>query len=73
MDKLLTLEQVAELLQVPARTLYSWRYKGEGPQGLRVGRHIRYRAADLDRWVDEQLRAEERPTLSVVPQRRATR
>lgn len=34
------------LLGVPVKTLYQWRYKGVGPAGVRVGRHLRYRAAE---------------------------
>lgn len=53
-EKLLTLEEVAEYLDVPAATLYQWRYKGSGPQGMRVGRHVRYRRADVDAWLAGQ-------------------
>ncbi|MGH8936884.1 MAG: DNA-binding protein [Acidimicrobiia bacterium] len=28
---------------MPAATLYQWRYRGEGPRGFRVGKHLRYR------------------------------
>lgn len=43
---------VAMILGVPVKTLYQWRYKGVGPAGMRVGRHLRYRAADLELWID---------------------
>ncbi|RTL67421.1 MAG: DNA-binding protein [Pseudonocardiaceae bacterium] len=51
MDKLLTLQQLAELLGVPAATVYQWRSKGYGPRGLRVGKHVRYRPADVEKWL----------------------
>ncbi|MGH9034275.1 MAG: helix-turn-helix transcriptional regulator [Acidimicrobiia bacterium] len=51
-DRLLTLEQVAGYLQVPVKTLYDWRHRGLGPRGLRVGRYVRYRQADVDAWLD---------------------
>jgi len=51
-ERLLTLEEVAGYLQVPVKTLYDWRHRGLGPQGLRVGRYVRYRQADLDAWLD---------------------
>ncbi len=41
-------EEVAMILGVPVKTLYHWRYKGVGPAGMRVGRHLRYRPADLE-------------------------
>ncbi len=51
-DRLLTLEDVAGYLQVPVKTLYDWRHRGVGPRGLRVGRYVRYRQADVDAWLD---------------------
>ena len=54
MDKLLTLAEVAEVLGVPTATLYQWRHRGTGPRGIRVGRHVRYRAADVEEWLAQQ-------------------
>jgi Helix-turn-helix domain len=39
---------------IPAATLRQWRYLGRGPAFVHVGRHIRYRRHDLDRWLAEQ-------------------
>jgi excisionase family DNA binding protein len=50
-DKLWTVQQLAEYLGVPVATLYQWRSKGYGPVGLRVGKHVRYRPADVERWL----------------------
>lgn len=52
MEKLLSVEELAELLGVPRATLYRWRYVGSGPPGITVGRHVRYRPADVERWLD---------------------
>ena len=52
-DQLLTVTQVADLLQVPPQTLYGWRTRGDGPPGLKVGRHLRYRRDDLMRWLSD--------------------
>lgn len=54
-DRLLTVDDVADYLGVPRATLYAWRYQNAGPPALRVGRHLRYRRADLDAWVQTQL------------------
>jgi excisionase family DNA binding protein len=51
-NQLLTVDQLAELLQVPQQTLYGWRTRGEGPPGLKIGRHVRYRRDDVARWLD---------------------
>jgi excisionase family DNA binding protein len=53
---LLTAAQVAEFLQVPVQTLYLWRHKGVGPKTVKVGRHLRYRQADIDAWVESLIR-----------------
>ncbi|MGH7535282.1 MAG: helix-turn-helix transcriptional regulator [Gemmatimonadales bacterium] len=63
MRRLLWAEDVAVLLGVPVKTLYQWRYKGVGPAGVRVGRHLRYREADVEAWIDERATEERRPRL----------
>jgi excisionase family DNA binding protein len=42
---------VSKLLGVPVSTLANWRSAGQGPPYLRVGRHVRYRRADVEAWV----------------------
>lgn len=34
------------------RTLEQWRYRGEGPPYIKVGKAPRYRRSDVDRWLD---------------------
>src|SRR3990172_72418 len=58
-DRLLTAEELAIFLDVPIKTLYAWRYRGEGPVGFRVGKHIRYRWADVEQWIRERVRVAE--------------
>ncbi len=53
-DQLLTRPQVAAYLQVPVATIHQWRYRGEGPKAARVGRHLRFRRADVDAWLELQ-------------------
>ncbi len=48
---LATPTEVADYLRVPLRTLYRWRYAGEGPPAFRVGRHLRFRWADVEEWL----------------------
>jgi excisionase family DNA binding protein len=50
--QLLSVEQLADLLQVPVSTIYHWRLRGEGPRPMRVGRYLRYEAADVARWIE---------------------
>ncbi|MGH8936075.1 MAG: helix-turn-helix domain-containing protein [Acidimicrobiia bacterium] len=56
-DPLLTVRELADYLGVPVATIYAWRYRGEGPPGFRVGRHLRFRRIDVERWIDHQLQA----------------
>ncbi|MFC4949968.1 helix-turn-helix transcriptional regulator [Pseudonocardia sp. GCM10023141] len=51
--RLWTVQDVAEYLGVPVRTLYEWRGKGYGPQARKVGKYLRYDAALVQRWFDE--------------------
>ncbi len=51
-ERLLTIDEVADYLSIPVGTLYQWRYKGTGPRGLRVGRHVRYRRSEVEAWLD---------------------
>lgn len=51
-DRLLMPEELARFLGVPVKTLYQWRYRGVGPRGVRVGRHVRYRRQDVDDWLE---------------------
>jgi hypothetical protein len=51
---LLTPRQAAAILNVPVQTLAIWRCrKRVGLNWVKIGRHIRYRLADLIRFIDE--------------------
>ena len=52
--RLLSPYEVAAYLGVPLATVYRWRSRREGPCGIRVGRHVRYRLDDVERWLDQQ-------------------
>lgn len=45
-------EALAELLGIPIRTIYSWRSRGLGPPPYRIGKHVRFRLEDVDRWLE---------------------
>jgi excisionase family DNA binding protein len=51
-DPLLSIPEFAEYLGVPVATIYRWRYMRDGPVGYRIGRHVRYRLSDIERWLD---------------------
>lgn len=52
-ERLATRVEVAEYLGVPTQTLTQWAYKGTGPTYIKVGRHARYRWADVAKWVEQ--------------------
>lgn len=51
---LLTIEDVAAHYGVPVATLYAWRHRGIGPKAAKIGRHLRYREADVEAWFEQQ-------------------
>ena len=53
-ERLMTLTELSEMLGVPVITIYGWRCRGEGPPGYRVGRHVRFRRAAVDAWLETQ-------------------
>ncbi|MFI1994589.1 helix-turn-helix transcriptional regulator [Actinoplanes sp. NPDC020271] len=53
-DPLLTLDDVAAWLRKPKHTLYAWHSRGKGPRAIRVGRTLRYRRSEVERWLDSQ-------------------
>ncbi len=50
-------EGAAVLLGMTPETLRNWRYRGDGPPFLKVGRSVRYRLFDLAEWLDGCVRA----------------
>jgi excisionase family DNA binding protein len=54
LDRLMTITDLSEMLGVPVDTLYGWRHRREGSEGYRIGRHVRYRRAAVEAWLDTQ-------------------
>ncbi len=47
-------EGLAKLLDIPIRTVYAWRSRGEGPRAYRIGRHVRFRDEDVEEWLEQR-------------------
>ena len=58
-DELLSPTELAEALGISVRTIYNWRVRKVGPPGLKVGRHVRYRKADVESWLAAQAAKEQ--------------
>lgn len=53
-EKHLTPGDLAEREGVPLKTVYQWNSTGVGPRYLKIGRHVRYRLADVIAWENER-------------------
>ena len=52
LSRLLTVGELADLLQVPPKTIYTWRYKGVAPPAVPIGRYLRFRTEDVAAWLE---------------------
>ena len=50
-DPLRTPEETARQLTKSVRVLQQWRWLGEGPAYVKVGRAVRYYQSDIDAWL----------------------
>ena len=56
METLYTAKQAAEMLCLSDLTLRKWRWEGQGPRFVKMGRKVLYREIDLYDFVESQLR-----------------
>lgn len=54
-DTLLTPNDLAAYFKVPVASVYAWNSRGTGPARIGVGKHVRYRRADVEAWLDGQV------------------
>jgi len=52
-DRLWTVDDVSSYLGVPVKTLYQWKWRGEGPPVRKIGRYLRYDPAAVERWATQ--------------------
>jgi hypothetical protein len=45
-------QQAGDYLGKPPGTLRQWRYLGQGPPFVHIGRSVRYRKVDIDAWLE---------------------
>ncbi len=57
MERLMTAKQVSELVEVRPSTIYQWVHLGLIPY-VKLGKCVRFKKADLLRWIDKNLRKE---------------
>lgn len=54
-ERLMSVQELADYLDVPVKTIYAWRYHGHGPRGFKVGRHVSFRWRDVQVWLSDQI------------------
>ncbi|MET9583625.1 helix-turn-helix domain-containing protein [Streptomyces sp. NPDC006539] len=47
-----SVDDLADELQIPKSTIYGWKSRGLGPQWTRVGKHLRARRTAIDTWLN---------------------
>lgn len=50
-EGLWSVDDVSTYLGIPVKTLYQWKWRGEGPPVRKIGRHLRYVPAEVRAWV----------------------
>lgn len=63
-DQVLSLSELCDYLHVTAQTIYDLRSQGRGPNGIRVGRTLRFRVSEIEAWL-ARLEAEDAQRHSV--------
>ena len=66
-EKIYTVPEVAEYLQISRSKMYSWVQMGKIPH-IRIGRNIRIRESDLKKWLDaHRIEGDKRMVQGVFP------
>ncbi len=52
--QLLTVKDVAEIMHVPLSTVHHWALRGDGPPSFKIGKHRRYDADAVARWLADR-------------------
>ena len=56
---LLTVDDLARLLGVTPKAVYNRRHRGLLPRAIILGHSLRWRAADVEAWLSEQIEPEQ--------------
>jgi excisionase family DNA binding protein len=50
--RLLSVQELADFLQIQVKTIYQWHHRGVGPTPFRVGGRLRFDPADVAKWLE---------------------
>jgi excisionase family DNA binding protein len=54
LEPLLSIDELAEYLDVPVTTIRDWRTDGKGPCAIKVGGRVRFATSDVVAWLSSQ-------------------
>lgn len=54
-ERHLTSQELADRERVPLATVRAWRFHGNGPRGMTIGKHVRYRLSDVVAWEESRV------------------
>ena len=66
-EEIMSRPKTAEFLDVTVGTMATWAYRGTGPRYYRVGKHVRYRKADVLAWLEENAREPRSHRVAAAP------
>ncbi|KQM84594.1 hypothetical protein ASE68_09475 [Agromyces sp. Leaf222] len=47
----LSVDELAQYLQLSKETIYHWRLDGTGPRATKLGKHLRFRRENVEAWL----------------------
>jgi excisionase family DNA binding protein len=52
----MSIPDLATYLGISEKSIRMWRSRGLGPTAVKIGRHVRFRPADVEKWVLSEAR-----------------
>ncbi|MDI3386360.1 helix-turn-helix domain-containing protein [Streptomyces sp. B-S-A8] len=54
MEKMITIPELADALNVSVKTIYEWNSLGTGPAYVKAGGGVRFRPSEVERWLNSR-------------------
>lgn len=55
--RMIDVREVATILSISTRSVWRLVSRGDLPQPIRLGRTVRWRSTDIDRWIEDKVNA----------------
>lgn len=56
-EPLWSTQDLADFCGVPLSTVFRWNHEGTGPTRISLGKRVKYRPADVVRWIESRAHA----------------